>query len=56
MHAARGISSSKYAYSYEKVVSGGPNINWLNPENTYQSPWYPPTTLICFQVLAEFYG
>ena len=25
-----------------------------NRENTYQSSWCPPTTLICFQTLAEF--
>ena len=33
-------------YSNEKVVSSGPNVLWLNLENTYQLLWRPHTTLM----------
>ena len=54
MCAVRDVSSYKFACSNEKVVCSGPNIKWLNSENTYQLPWRLLTTLICFQALGEF--
>ena len=49
MRPARGVSSYKCPGSYEKVISSGPNIKQLNPENAYPLLWCPSMMLICFQ-------
>ena len=56
MRAVRGVSSYKFAYSNDEVISSGSNILLPNPGNTYQLHWRPPTTLICFEALAELNG
>ena len=50
MCQARGVSSHKYPNTYEKIVSIGPNIYYLNPENPYELLQSPSTTLMCFQL------
>ena len=56
MRAVRGVSLYTLACSNDEVVSSGSNILLPNPGNTYQLHWSSPTTLICFQALAELNG
>ena len=54
MRPARGVNSYKYSKSYDKDVSSEPNIQQLNPENTYQLLRHLSTILIYMYFQLKF--